>query len=241
MPGKTQFFLLFSALLLTMCKNYANESITYRNGLSCRNYVDYRFFEWKGDEYRFYVAEEGADCTYVCQNGVTRPVGVSGSISTFYAASSEELDVQFCGAVPALTPTPTIADSPTPNAEPSGTPTSSPTLAATLTAVVTADPLLAETVSMCDLGGKLINFRLLEPAPELAVEALQVLIADQESPCYVNPTNPSLLTCTIPNDISFPARVVVTLDGAVTNDFVYSGVGCSILTTPTPAKIRSYP
>jgi hypothetical protein len=238
MPGKTKFFLLLSAFLITMCKNYANESITYRNGMSCRNYVDYRFFEWKGDEYRFYVAEEGADCTYMCPNGVARPVGVSGSISTFYAASSEELDVQFCGAA-APTPTPPPTASPTPPSEPS--PTRSPTRTATATVVATADPLLAETVSMCDLGGKLINFRLLEPAPELMVEALEVLIADQESPCYVNPTNPSLLTCSIPNDISFPTRVVVSLDGAIVNDFVYSGVGCSILTTPTPAKIRSYP
>ncbi len=186
----------------------------------------------------FYVAEEGADCTYMCPNGVIRPVAVSGSISTFYAASSEELDVQFCGAAPASTPTPTPADSPTPPVEPS--PTSSPTRTATAAAVVTADPLLAETVSMCDLGGKLINFRLLAPAPELTVENLEVRIAEQESLCYINPTNPSLLTCTMPNDISFPAHVVVSLDGAVVNDFLYSGVGCSILTTPT-ARPRSYP
>ena len=238
MPGKTRLFLLLSALLLTMCKNYANELVTYRNGLSCRNYVDYRFFEWNGSEYSFYTTEEGADCTYVCPNGVSRPVAVSGSISPFYAASSEELDVQFCGAAP---PTPTVTDSPTPDAEPSETPTSSPTPAASLTAVVTADPLLAETVSMCDLGGKLINFRLLAPADELTAESLEVQIADQKSTCYVNPTNPSLLTCTLPNDISFPAQVVVSLDGAIVNDFLYSGVGCSILTTPTPNKIQSYP
>ena len=94
---------------------------------------------------------------------------------------------------------------------------------------------------MCDLGGKLINFRIVESAPELTGVTLEVRIAEQESNCYLNPTNPALLTCSIPNDISFPAQVVVSLDGAVVNDFLYSGVGCSILTTPTPAKIRSYP
>ncbi|HJR81745.1 MAG TPA: hypothetical protein VJ821_16855 [Anaerolineales bacterium] len=240
MPGKTRLLLLLSALLLTMCKNYANEPINYRNGLSCRNYVDYRFFEWSGSEYSFYVTEEGADCTYMCPNGVTRPVAISGSISSFYAASSDELDGQFCGVAAAPTPTPTPADSPTPASEPSGTPTSSPTPAASLTAVVTADPLLAETVSMCDLGGKLINFRLLAPASDLTMEGLEVEIAEQESTCYVNPTNPSLLTCVIPNDISFPAHVVVRQDGAVVNDFTYTGVGCSILTTPT-SRPRSYP
>src|SRR5918994_7487591 len=118
MPGKTKFFLLLTAFLLTMCKSYANEPITYRNGLSCRNYVDYRFFEWNDEEYNFYIAEEGADCTYKCPNGVTRPVAVSGSVSTFYAVSSEELDVQFCGAAAAPTATPTPAASPTPPVEP---------------------------------------------------------------------------------------------------------------------------
>jgi hypothetical protein len=93
---------------------------------------------------------------------------------------------------------------------------------------------------MCDLGGKLINLRLLEPSPELAAETLDVKIAEQDSTCYVNPTNPSLLTCTVPNDIRFPAQVVVSLDGVIVNDFLYSGVGCSILTTPT-SRPRSYP
>ena len=240
MPGKTRLLLLLSALLLTMCKNYANESIGYRNGLSCTNYVDYRFFEWDGNEYNFYTTAEGADCTYMCPNGVSRPVAISGSISTFYAASTDELDVQFCGAAPASTSTPLATDSPTPEVESSPTVASSPTLAATATILATADPLLAETVSMCDLGGKLINFRLLAPASELTVEGLEVQIADQESVCYVNPTNPSLLTCTLPNDISFPAQVVVTVDGAVVNDFLYTGIGCSVLTTPT-TRPRSYP
>jgi hypothetical protein len=242
MPGKTKVILLLSAVLLTMCKNYANESITYGNGLSCRSYVDHRFFESNGSEYRFYVTKEGADCTYTCPDGTAQQTAISGSVSPLYGASSEELDVQFCGgATPAPTSTPTTAESSTPAAEPSGTPISSPTLAAWRTAAVTAESLLEETVSMCDLGGKLINFRLIAPASELTAEDLEVQIGSQKSTCYVNPTNPSLLTCMLPNNISFPARVVVSLEGAVVNDFVYSGTGCAILTTPTPLKNRSYP
>lgn len=236
MPGKTKFFLLLSAFLLVMCKNYANESITYRNGLSCRNYVDYRFFESDGNEYRFYTSQEGADCTYLCPDGSTQQTNISGSVSPLYAASRDELNRQFCDVAAAPTPTLTAADSPTPSVEPSTT--NPPTR--TLTAVVTAEPLLAETVSMCDLGGKLINFRFLEPVPDFTEEELEVRIADRESPCYVNQTNPSLLTCTIANDISFPVHVVVTLDGALVNDFVYSGSGCSIVTTPT-SRPKSYP
>ena len=95
---------------------------------------------------------------------------------------------------------------------------------------------------MCDLGGKLINFRIMQTAPDITGKTLEVQIAEQDSSCYVNPTNPGLLTCSIPNDISFPAHVVVSLDGAIVNDFLYSGVGCAILTTPTPfKKPRTYP
>jgi hypothetical protein len=89
---------------------------------------------------------------------------------------------------------------------------------------------------MCDLGIRLINFRMVQPAPDPTGKTLEVQIQGQESICYVNPVNRSLLTCSIPGDINFPASIVVSLDGTVVNDFVYSGVGCSILTTPTPAE-----
>jgi hypothetical protein len=96
-----------------------------------------------------------------------------------------------------------------------------------------SEPLLDGTVSMCDLGTKLINFRILAPSPDLTESTLQVSIADKETTCNVNSVNSSLLTCVIPNDISFPARVVASLDGVVVNDFTYNGIGCGILTTPT--------
>jgi hypothetical protein len=244
MQGKTKAFLLFSAFLLTMCKNYAGESITYRNGLSCQNYVDHRFFEWQGQEYQFYVREEGADCSYMCPDGTIRETNVVGSISSMYAASQEELDGQFCGiATATATPEPSVTAPATLTAASSPTPTRTPagTASPTTTAPVISAPVLSGDVSMCDLGGKLINFRILESAPDLTGRTLEVRIAEQESRCYVNPTNQSLLTCTIPNDISFPASIVVTLDGALVNNFEYNGLGCTILTTPTPSKGRSYP
>jgi hypothetical protein len=58
----------------------------------------------------------------------------------------------------------------------------------------------------------------------LTGKTLNVQIQEQESICYINPANPALLTCSIPNDTSLPARVVVHLDGAVVNDFVYAVV-----------------
>jgi hypothetical protein len=247
MRGKTKAFLLLFSFFLTMCKSYANQPAMYTNGLSCRNYTDYRFFEWRGEDYHFYLREEGADCTYSCPDGTIEEAQVAGTISPLYSSSKEELDAQFCGVASSPTPeSPDATASPTLTAVASPTPTSSPTPAASPTAAVTLAteaPLLTGGVSMCDLGGKLINFKIAEPNPDLTGQTLEVQIADQVSSCYVNPTNPSLLTCTIPIGVSFPASIVVRLNGAVVNDFVYSGVGCAIVTTPTPAPrvTISYP
>ena len=220
MRKKTHVLFLFSAFLLTMCGTYSQiELANPIEGLSCTG-----------------SAERGMQCYYACPEATVGPITFERDPSL--SASKGDLDRRFCGSSAQSTSTAAPV-----TASPS--PTSSPTVVASATVLVpvtSQDPLLAETVSMCDLGGKIINFRIVESAPELTGKTLEVQIADQTSTCYVNPTNPDLLTCSIPNDISFPARVVVTLDGAVVNDFIYSGLGCSVLTTPTPFKRpRSYP
>ena len=224
MRKKLMLFVLFSAFLVTMCGTLPERPLANPiEGLSC---------QW-GDG-------SSMECYYTCPEGTVGPILFDGDPSL--SLSKGDLDRRYCEIGPEPTSTRPASASPSPTSSPTvAATTAAATVTATVAVPVTAqDPLLAETVSMCDLGGKLINFRLLEPAPELSVEGLEVQIADQESTCYVNPTNPSLLTCIIPNDISFPASVVVMLDGAVVNDFVYSGLGCSILTTPT-SRPRSYP
>ena len=87
---------------------------------------------------------------------------------------------------------------------------------------------------MCDVAINLINFRMNAPVPDLVVEGLEVEIGDQPTTCSVNPTNTSLLTCTIPPGVAFPASVVVRVNGAVANDFVYDGLGCAKIATAFP-------
>jgi len=93
-------------------------------------------------------------------------------------------------------------------------------------------PLLTGQATMCDTGANLISFRIADPAPDLTGKTLTVEIAGQERACAVNPGNQSLITCTMPSDLTFPARVAVSLDGAVVNDFTFDGVGCDKITTP---------
>ena len=221
MPKKLILLVVFSAFLVTACGAVGERALANPiDGLSCRGSAG---------------SGRGMECYYTCPEGQVGPIVFEGDPSL--SLSKGDLDSRYCGsASPATATVPPVTASPSP--------TSSPTSIASATVVVpvtAGDPLLAGTASMCDLGGKLVNFRLVEPVPDLTRKTLEVQIADQESSCYVNPTNRALLTCSIPNNISFPAHVVVSLDGAVVNDFLYSGVGCAILTTPTPSKIRTYP
>jgi len=208
-----------------MCTSFSEKQLANPiEGLSCRGSTD---------------TAQGLQCTYTCPDGTVKSLEFESDPSL--SATKGALDRQFCGVIPLLTPTkPPASASPTPSA--SATQTEQVSATATVVTVVTQDPLLTGTVSMCDLGGKLINFRVVQPAPDLTERTLEVQIAEQDSTCYTNPTNPALLTCTIPAEVSFHASVVVGLDGAVVKEFVYSGLGCTVLTTPTPApKPQSYP
>ena len=217
---KLSLFLIVSVFLLSMCTGTAATQLANPiDGLNCSG------------------SAEQMECSYTCPDETTvGPIAFDADPSL--SLSEGDLDRRYCD----ITPQPTSTRLPA-SSTPTGSPTSTPTLAASATVVVPAtgrDPLLSETVSMCDLGGKLINFRIVEPAPDFTEETLEVQVAEQDSACYVNQTNPSLLTCLLPNNISFPAHVVVSLDDVIVNDFLYSGVGCAIVTTPT-SRPRSYP
>jgi hypothetical protein len=252
MSKKVIVVFVFSAFLLTMCKTYASDPTTYPNGLSCKNYADHRFFEWRGEEYRYYLREEGADCSYSCSDGTTFQMDIPDTVSTMYSASKAELDAQFCGGALEPTPTealpteppspaasPTVAASPTLAAPP--TAAESPTLAASPTAQVAATAvstsaaqgsLLTGRVTMCDTGGDLISFRIAQPPPDLTGKTLRAQIGGVENACYVNATNPSVMTCALPAGMTFPAPIVVSVDGMVASEFTYDGLGCAEITTP---------
>ena len=250
MRKKAILMFVFSAFLLTMCKTYASEPSTYTNGLSCNNYTEHSFFEWRGEEYNYYLRQEGADCTYTCSDGTTNQTNISGTVSSLYSASKAELEAQFCGvaleptpteALPTESPTtepsptlaasPTAAESPTPDASA----VASPTVQVSATAALASTPqgsLLTGRVTMCDTGGNLISFRITQPPPDLSGSTITAQIGGQESACYQNATNPSLMTCTLPPGMVFPAPVVVSVDGAVAGEFTYDGLGCAEITTP---------
>jgi hypothetical protein len=217
-----RLFAIFSTLFLSMCTFYSQEgAIVSPNGLSCQNRTDYGLFQ----------QQQSAQCYYRCPDGTGRQPEIEEEFTTsspLYNASREELDARFCQGLAQTTLTPMTA---TVSLPPSETATSSPTPEIALTG---QSPLLSGDVTMCDIAVNLINFRMIKPVRGLTVEGLDVQIGDQPTSCSVNPTNPSLLTCNIPASVAFPARVLVRLNGAVVNDFVFDGVGCAKISTAFP-------
>ena len=208
-----KLLLVFFTLFVTMCSSSTQvEPLKPIDGLSCRT-----------------STSNEVACSYTCPDGETV---VDFDEDPSLSATKGDLDRMFCGVVfPTFTPAPTLVVS-------SPTPAETATLEATATKAVTpspaaGSPLLTGQVTMCDTGSNLISFRIVTPAPDLAGKTLTVVIADQESSsCTVNATNTSLLTCALPPSVTFPAQVVVSLDGAVVNDFIHEGIGCTQITTP---------
>src|SRR5918996_6149107 len=170
MPRKIKpvIVIVFSALLLTMCRFYGqNTAVTPIEGLSCQAYTDY--FE------RGFGASKGLECYYTCPDEtVAGPLDFETDPS--FSFSKGDLDREFCGVVPQFTPTDPAANaSPTPVASP--TEAASPTAEASPTPQASPtpeQPLLTGQTTMCDLGANLINFRMFEPVPDLTDKTLVV-------------------------------------------------------------------
>ena len=228
MPGKIKLYLalVFSAFLLSMCRFYdEGERVTPINGLSCQAYTDY-FEQGLG-------SSNGLECYYTCPQEVVGPLDFESDPSS--STSKADLDRTLCGITATqLTPTELPATvSPTPTASATAQP--SPTATITSTA---PPPLLTGEVTNCDGALHLISFRIAQPAPDLTDAVLTVQIADRESTCAVNEVNPSLLTCTIPSTMTFPAAVVVSVDGALVNEFDYDGQRCININPPIPTPVQ---
>lgn len=227
MRKKLKLFIVFCCFLLTMCRKYDEGApLLTMAGLSCRNYTAY--FE------HGLRTSKGLECYYACPDQTIGPLDFPVDPALNYTKG--DMDRLYCGIEAQPTPTVSTASaSPTTVASPTLAPSPTPEVSATPeTTLTSAAPLLTGKVTMCDTGASLISFRVIEPPPDLTGKRLTAQIAGQGSSCSINPTNPSLMTCTIPAGVTFPARVVVSVDGAVVNDFTYDGLGCAQISTPMP-------
>ena len=219
---KRKLYLAFFALLLTMCRTYSQaEPLTSIDGLVCRPFNEP------------FGGNRGFECTYICPDGQTTGPRDFDTDPSF-SATKGDLDRLLCGiALPTSTRAATlVADTPTVAETPTLEASATTALTATVAISPTGSPLFTGQVPMCDIGGNLISFRIVEAPPDLTGKTVTVEIAGQENSCEINPTNPSLMTCNLPNELTFPATVIVRLDDVVVNELTLNGIGCERITTP---------
>jgi hypothetical protein len=87
-------------------------------------------------------------------------------------------------------------------------------------------PILTGEVTYCAVKQHVISLRLVNGFNPQEFKH-QLTMGGVALQCAVNPSNTTLLTCSYPDTIKFPADVQVTLNGQVVNDFSYDGSGCT--------------
>lgn len=241
-PSRRKAFLsiVLMAFLISMCRFYDEKLgyVTYQNGWSCQTYTDYF-----GSGLN---VESGHECKVVCANGTTSPAQ-----SVQNPLELEKVDLgAFCTGVQSTSTREEPTEPPaTPTATPiSGVTESASTLPPPATATVTATPspivpLLTNEMTSCGKNNQLgwwVNFRLAGPRLNLSGKDLEVTIGGALSPCGINQENTSLLTCFPPPSVTYPAPVVVKVDGVEVNNFDVN-LSETICAGPTPTSSGANP
>ena len=114
------------------------------------------------------------------------------------------------------------------------TPTLVPTATSTPTKRPTATPApyLSGDVTTCNLTDRYINFPIDPNAADISGLDFEVTIGGVPSTCNVPSSNTNILSCTFSQGQTFPAQVIVSVDGFITNDFTFDGGIC--VTNPIP-------
>ena len=114
------------------------------------------------------------------------------------------------------------------------TPTLVPTATSTPTKRPTATPApyLSGDVTTCNLTDRYINFPIDPNAADISGLDFEVTIGGVPSTCNVPSSNTNILSCTFSQGQTFPAQVIVSVDGFITNDFTFDGGIC--VTNPVP-------
>ncbi len=154
---------------------------------------------------------KGTDCRFKCPDG--RLLSLPEAV---VSESKQQLNFEFCG-VPLPTATPATkagAAAPAPLVSP-----------------------LNQTIEGCDMVAHVLNFAFVQPTPNLTGKQLTVDIQGQPMQCSIPSGMPGTYSCKLPPNVSFPAGIVVKINGQMVDEFPYGGIGC-IYAYVTPTRIR---
>jgi len=95
----------------------------------------------------------------------------------------------------------------------------------------TPEPILTGEVTYCDSQTRTINLRFVDGFVTQDFQH-QVTINGEVVNCKINESNSTLLTCSYPASIAFPANIQIETGGITVNDFDFNGAACQTTQKP---------
>ena len=214
----SRLILVFTALLVTVCRCSFDRGspapIVFEDGstMRCTKYIDY-LPNWSA----LWNNDSNFDCDLPCPDGSTVPVKELSSPELLKAFTEngkvpapvlQDLQKQYCTAasLAKATITPTLA------------PTKTPTLTA-------LPPILTGEVTACNVPGRYINLRLAQPVFDFSSAIVTININGVSSEC-VETGNPTVMSCTLPQPITFPINIGILINGKPASNFTFDGSYC---------------
>ena len=211
----SRLILVFTALLVTVCRcsldGGVSTPITFEDGstMKCDQFIEYRAVGGNSSTF---------DCDLPCPDGSTVPIKEFSSSELIQAVAEkgkvpasvlQDLQKQYCTAASLIKAT--------------VTPTLVPTKTPTLTAL---PPILTGEVTACNVPGRYINLRLAQPVFDFSSAIATININGISSECVIPSDNLTVLSCTLPQPLTFPINIAILINGSPASSFTFDGSYC---------------
>ncbi|MBN8583147.1 MAG: hypothetical protein J0L96_20955, partial [Anaerolineae bacterium] len=208
-------FFVFTAFWITFCRCSLDGGvpvlISFEDGTSmkCREFIDYRTVGGNSTTY---------DCALPCPDGSTVPFTEFSSSELLQAVAEDSkvsttvlqnLQKQYCTAESLSKATATVTAAPTQTSTPTALP-----------------PVLTGEVTACNVPDRYINLRLAQPIFDFSTAIVTININGVSSECVVPSDNPTVLSCTLPQPITFPINIAILINGSPASSFSFEGSYC---------------
>ena len=207
-------FFVFTAFLVTFCRCSLDGGvpvlISFDDGTSmkCSQFIDYRAVGGNGSTF---------DCALPCPDGSKVPFSEVDSPELLKAVTEESkvpasvlqsLQKQYCTPESLSKATATVPAVPTQTSTPTALP-----------------PVLTGEVTACDVPARFINLRLAQPVFDFSSAIVTININGVSSEC-VSTSNPTVMSCTLPQPITFPINIAILINGKPASSFSFEGSYC---------------
>lgn len=215
-----RLILVCTALMVTVCRCSFDRGtpylISFEDGASmrCTKYIDY-LPNWSA----LWNNDSNFDCDLPCPDG---------SIVPFSEVSSPELlkAVTENSKVPASVLQNLQKEYCTAESLSKATATATATAAPTKSPTPTALPLiLTGEVTACDVPARFINLRLAQPIFDFSSAIVTININGVSSECVIT-SNPTVMSCTLPQPTTFPINIAILINGNPASNFSFNGSYC---------------